>query len=178
MNDVRRLCLILLLVLACSACRSKQRRAAEPAEQPPPLEAGQEPQPWPKVDAIRLQSLPVATNWDGRPGADGFQVRLYFFQADQPLSVHLRRGRIEMLMFEGRVPPADLDRAQPLQAWPYDADPLRSLGSDSAVGWGYSLLLGWKQKPPTATVTITSRLLRPGHAPLYAPPLYLSTAAR
>ena len=116
------------------------------------------PRPVDRVDEIVLRLTPPApVNWDDRPGHDGLQVQVNFFQIDEPLSVTVK-GSLDLALYEGRVRPEDLAAAKPIHTWPFSGAQLAGLAGKSAVGWGYAMRLPWGSRSPAGTTaTLTAR---------------------
>lgn len=158
--------LLILLALGCSPQKQAIRKVDGGTKSSAPL---------PRVDAISLQAMPTAVNWDDQPGPDGLQIRLHLFQQTQPMPVVLERGQLEAVIYEGRVKAKQLSAAKPFYKWDYSAGALNRVKSKSIVGWGYRLSLGWNENvPKTDTITLSVRLMNPNGAPLYAKPIYLA----
>lgn len=110
------------------------------------------PRPVDHFDEIVVRLTPPApVNWDDRPGADGLQVQINFFQIDRPLSVTVK-GSLELELYQGRVQAAQLASAKPIQAWAYSGVKLAGFAGKSAFGWGYAMRLAWGDRPPAGKV--------------------------
>ena len=132
------------------------------------------PRPVDRVDEIVLRLTPPApVNWDEKPGADGLQVQINFFQIDQPLSVTVK-GSLDLALYEGRVLPEDIAAAKPIHTWPFSGVQLAGLAGKSAVGWGYAIRLPWGDSPPAgATATLIARYRSADGNVKAAQPLYV-----
>lgn len=133
------------------------------------------PRPVDNFDEIVVRLTPPApVNWDDRPGPDGLQVQINFFQIDRPLSVTVK-GSLEMSLYEGRVQAAQLASAKPIHTWPYSGVELAGFAGKSAFGWGYAMRLAWHDRPPAGKIaTLVARYRsRDGNvkasSPLYVP---------
>ena len=128
--------------------------------------------PRPRVDHINLQTAPAPGNWDGRPGSDGIEARVYLFQTDRDEPVELERGVLEFLLYEGRVEPSQLSKAKPSHLWRYPTSGLAAQRVKTLVGTGYLFRLDWSdQRPSGDVVTLSARLPGTGPTPLYAMPV-------
>ena len=77
------------------------------------------PRPVDRVDEIVLRLTPPSpVNWDDKPGPDGLQVQINFFQIDEPLSVTVK-GSLDLALYDGHVLPEDLAAAKPIHTWPF-----------------------------------------------------------
>ncbi len=128
-----------------------------------------------RFDAVVLRLTPPApVNWDDKPGADGLQVQINFFQIDKPLSVTVK-GSLELELYQGRVQAAQLASAKPIRTWPFSGVELAGFAGKSAFGWGYAMRLAWGARPPagsTATLIVRYRSLDGNvktSSPLYVP---------
>jgi len=132
------------------------------------------PRPVDRVDEIVLRLTPPApVNWDDRPGPDGLQVQVNFFQIDEPLSVTVK-GSLELALYEGHVGPENLAVAKPIHTWPYSRVQLAAQAGKSAVGWGYAMRLAWNDSPPAGTTaTLTARYRSADGNVKAAKPLYV-----
>ena len=137
------------------------------------------PRPVDRVDEIVLRLTPPApVNWDDRPGPDGLQVQVNFFQVDEPLSVTVK-GSLDLALYEGHVRPEDLAAAKPIHTWPFSGVQLAGLAGKSAVGWGYAMRLPWGSKPPAGTTaTLAARYRSADGNVKAAQPLYVPLGAQ
>lgn len=159
------------------ACQSTPRAGREAAREPVSAHNSQSPSP--SIDKVELAAIPTVLNLDDQPGADGVQVQLRLWRAEQPLAALLERGVVEFVMYDGKVPPAQLHAAKPHQVWSYSAQQLKAFSRRTLTGAAYSLALTWGDRSPqSSTLTLTARILRPDAAPLYAEPLNLAMGAR
>ena len=143
-----------------------------PSSRPP-----EAPKPVSRIDAIELTAMPTALNFDNIPGPDGIQVRIFCYQLNTPTAV-LVSGTMEVLMFEGNVPPEGLG-AKPFHIWKFTGEELSAYRQPSMVGWGYGLQLLWGTHMPTAPmVTVAARYTPPGGQPIYALPVSIAVAAK
>lgn len=131
--------------------------------------------PQPKVDHINLQTAPTALNWDGKPGADGIEARVFLFQVKQPKPVALERGTLELLVYEGRVEPNNLSTTKPEYVWRYPMQRLVAHRGKTAVGVGYLFRLDWTGVAPRSEiVTVSARIPNPDGNSLYAMPIMVT----
>jgi len=115
------------------------------------------PAPVADVEGIVPLTPPAATNWDGRPGADGLQVSVLLFRRGQGLPVTVR-GALECVLYEGIIRSDALADARPWRSWRFEADDLRGRVVRTAYGWGYAVILPWGATPPgTSSVTLVVR---------------------
>ena len=136
------------------------------------------PRPVEKIDEIMVSLTPAALNWDDMPGADGFQTRVHLFQLDEPLAMPVK-GALEFALYEGRGTARALGGKEPFRVWRFEGDELSRHLVRSMIGWGYSLPLGWGQRPPTsASVTLLARYRPPTGKATVAKPIYLAMAPK
>jgi len=134
------LCLLLLVAGGCGG----------------PLAVGYPPDAPGRVAAVDriLPGIPSqATTSAGSMRPDGIQVSVWFFGPDRDESspAVMVKGRVEILMFDGVVPSADLATAMPLRVWEFPGDQLgQYAGKHYLMGWGYNFgLLRWGDARPT-----------------------------
>jgi hypothetical protein len=106
---------------------------------------------------LNILTTPVGIDLDGRPGIDGFSVKIYGNVADNPKPVPIRSGTMEVLMFDGtlygrtNLPP-------PLHVWSFTASELRMHEFSAPIGIGYDLSLAWASDVPTRRlITVGAR---------------------
>lgn len=164
-----KLCLGLLVPALCAGLAGCNSAASISATPPPAV--GQ-------VDSILVQTLPAAVNWDGQPGPDGLEARVYLFQYDRKLPV-AAKGTLEFTVYEGILRAEGIAEAKPFYSWRFDGETLKEHLTRSAVGWGYTVRLGWGAAAPAASaVTLLSRYLPPEGRPIVARPITLATGPR
>jgi len=120
--------------------------------------SGRPPKPVDRVDKVALRiSPPMPLNWDDRPGLDGFQAQVNFFQLDRPLSVTVE-GVLEFMLYEGRGTVDVLAETKPVQTWAFEGPTLRRHQGKTMFGWGYAMRLPWGPSPPkSSSVTLIAR---------------------
>jgi hypothetical protein len=97
---------------------------------------------------LNVLTAPVGLDLDGRPGIDGFSVRVFGNITANPKPVPIRSGILEILMFDGtvygrtNVPPA-------LSSWTFNAEELRPHEFTARIGTGYEFALPWGTNVPT-----------------------------
>ena len=148
-----------LLAAALAGCNGPGALTASP-----PPAVGQ-------VDRVVLSPVPVASNWDGRPGPDGLEVTVRLFQYRRELPVTVK-GTLEFLLYEGVIDAQELPETQPVRTWRFSEDGLREHLHRSMFGWGYSVRLGWASDvPQTSSVTLLTRYLPPEGPPVVSRPM-------
>ena len=181
---------VLVLVMSCGLPGCENGPKGDVSKSPPDKKPLNDtnvtttniPSPSPSVQAIALSSQPTAINLDNIPGPDGVQIQIVFWNtlSDVPKAVTLQQGQLECLIFEGRVPPNQLNQAKPKINQAYSAGQLNRFIKKHIVGYRYNMMMQWDSTnvPKGSTITLTARLLRPGGNPLYAKPIYLSLTPR
>ncbi len=135
--------------------------------------------PSPRVDKIELEMAPFALNLDSAPGPDGVQVKVRFYNLEQPRAFTLQQGAIEFILFEGRVKDEEIAEIEPFYTWYFSAADLQSMGRNTLVGIQHAIVLNWAGHTPRATsLTLAARIPRPNASPLYARPVFLSTSPK
>jgi len=137
-------CSTLVVTLGLVACQSTGLRG-DPAT---------------RVDALRLVTTPSAQNFDGKPGADGFLVKVYALSQLDPKAIPITSGRIEIALFEGVLTGGIPEGRKPERTWQFDAETLPSHASRSFVGIGYTFSVRWDEDTPkTGDLTLLARYL-------------------
>jgi hypothetical protein len=145
------------------------RRAGPPAPTPVRRES---------VDAVNLQALPAAVNWDDRPGPDGLRTRVYLFQVErsEPLTAN---GSLDFLLYAGNVTRDDLPELEPVETWHYERDRVPRYAVRSLAGVGYAFSLEWGPQAPEAdSVTLVARYTPHGGEPVESSPVAIAMKAR
>ena len=110
------------------------------------------------VDAIRLVTTPSARNFDGKPGADGFLVKLYFLSHDYPKAIPVGTGTLELCLYEGVYPELVPGDTTPLKTWRHEARNLAAFSARSFIGTSYTLAVRWDDgEPVRGDVTLVAR---------------------
>jgi hypothetical protein len=137
----------LALCLWLASCSSTGRR---------PLFAGSA-----EIVELNVLTAPVGLDLDGKPGLDGFSIRVFAGAKANPKPVPIRAGTLEIVMFDGtlfgrtNLPP-------PLRVWTFTPDELRQREFTSGIGTGYDLLLAWGRNVPTRRlITVGARYTSP-----------------
>jgi len=114
-----------------------------------------------ELTELNVLTAPVGQDLDGRPGIDGFSVRVYANIASNPKPVPIVSGTLEILMFDGtvygrtNVPPA-------LHIWTFPANQLRNYEFTARIGIGYEFSLAWRTNVPTRNlISVGARYTSP-----------------
>ena len=114
------------------------------------------------IQAVHLFGMPVAIRLQQRAGMDAITIRVF---ATSPKRAHgqiIRMGTLEILAFDGPVPPGQPLPESPKARWTFSPDQLKSYAADSSLGTGYQLTLPWTGPAPTrAHVTVVARYTAP-----------------
>jgi hypothetical protein len=80
-----------ILVVLATGCitEGKEQRKIKKLGSPPPNA---------RITELHLWTMPVGINLDGRPGPDGFSLKVYASGPDYPKPIPLREGVLEILM--------------------------------------------------------------------------------
>src|SRR5436190_20962251 len=68
---------------------------------------------------VHLLRLPVTVNLDGLPGPDGFAIRLFVTQPNSTKGAPIKKGALEILMYDGVISTDNLLATPPAQTWKY-----------------------------------------------------------
>ena len=129
----------------------------------------------PMPHVVSVQSTPAAVNWDGKPGADGLAIRLFFWRRDQAKAISLSGGFVEFVMYDGSVGSENIETTPTLKRWIYTADQLSALRAQSAFGFGYALQLPFENNKPTkGSVTLVVRYLSGSQTVAVSKPVVVS----
>jgi hypothetical protein len=110
------------------------------------------------VERLDLLLTPVALDLDGRPGADGFGVRVYASNRQSTFGNRILEGTLEILMYDGTVRTDGLATATPLRTWRYPASELKPYSQKTSIGLSYRFGLRWgEQIPRGARITVVAR---------------------
>lgn len=172
--------LLVAMAMAIGGCGAP--RADAPAARPQRASAGAGPAAsaadGSRIDVVNLYAMPAAINWDDKPGADGLQVRVFFFRLDEPQAVDMTDGLLEFTIHAGRVPASKLPELPPIKTWRFTAAELAVYRTRSVVGTGYVMSLPWGDRTPASpSVTLSARLVR-GDRAVYAAPIFLAIGPR
>ena len=106
-------------------------------------------------------TMPVGLDLDGRPGVDGFSLKVYAGDAKNPKPIPITQGELEIVMWDGtlfgrtNLPP-------PLRVWKLPASDLSPYRFQSGIGIGYEFSLAWGTNQPTQRlITVAARYHSP-----------------
>jgi hypothetical protein len=127
---------------------------------------------------LHLMTVPVALDLDGRPGADGVSVKVYAAAKDNPKQVAIRKGALDVLMFDGAF-----QRQHPsppiLKQFHFLAEDLRRVEFTAELGKGYQLSLRWGTNTPTQRVmSVAARYTAPDGRVVLSRPSSITVLAR
>ncbi len=101
---------------------------------------------------VHLFTVPVAMNLEGNGGADGIGVRVYFSTPGGVRGIPLRKGTLEILMYNGMVSSGNMKETPPLKVWSFEASRLAGFEDQNALGIVYQLPLKWQKARPSARI--------------------------
>src|ERR1044071_4390260 len=87
-----------------------------------------------RVDEVHLFGLPVTLNFDGKPGADGFAVRVFVTKGGGAKGATIQSGNLEVLMFDGVVGADEIATKEPGQIWKFTPHQLTALREQTSLG--------------------------------------------
>lgn len=127
------------------------------------------------IREIHLFGVPVAINFDQKPGPDGFAFRIYASDGRAPKGVAITNGKLEILLFDGAPSDAERGTTPPLRVWTYDPKKLREVAGRSSIGWGYRFALQWDDARPTGDrFAVVARYVAPSGAVVSSSPGVIS----
>jgi hypothetical protein len=128
------------------------------------------------VTELHLFGLPITVNLDGKPGADGFAVRIYANKNGEAKGSHISAGTLEVLMFDGVVGANEFLQQKPQQTWRFSPREMSRFEEQTSLGRGYKVALRWQQMPKRNHITVLARYLPPKGEPIYSTPSTISAA--
>jgi hypothetical protein len=102
------------------------------------------------IDQLHLLVTSVALNVDDKPGPDGVGVRVYASRHERAEALPIASGTLEILMFDGNIPPEQLPSHRPLHTWSYPAEKLKPYIQKTTIGISYRFAALWGEDKPTA----------------------------
>ena len=131
------------------------------------------------ISEVHLFGVPVALNLDGAPGPDGIGVRIYASGPTVARGVEIRKGVLEVLMFDGSVDGGSVRGVTARKVWTLDAKDLKPLAAETSLGVGYQLALRWEgNRPRGNVVTVTARYRGPDGRELWSAANTISAALK
>jgi len=101
------------------------------------------------IQEINLLAIPVALNFDQKPGPDGFVIKVYASNRKRPKALPIEHGKIEVVMYDGIPGVTEGVSLEPRRTWTYTAAELKPFEVHNAIGTGYQLAPQWGDTPPT-----------------------------
>lgn len=146
--------LLLALLVMIPACSSRKQ---DPSTSPSAARSARSGSAL-AIEQLHLLLTAVAVDMDGRPGPDGFGVRLYASNRRSSDAPAITQGRLEILMYDGSFTAAQLQGAEPLRVWSFDPGELKLRSQRTSIGMSYQFALAWgDQKPKHNLITIRAR---------------------
>ena len=156
---------VLLLLPACVS--ENQSKAPVPA----PASAG-------RIQEINLLALPMALDFDGLPGVDGFVLKIYATNRKATKPLPLDDGKVEVLMYDG-IPNPSGPGLQPAKIWTFTATELKRYEIHTSIGVGYQLSLLWGEaKPSRNRISVIARYTSAAGAILTSAPSVIAVAVK
>lgn len=132
----------------------------------------------PPIQELNLLSMPVALNLDAQPGADGVAVKIFASIAASEKTAAIVEGKLEILMYDGIIPPGTRDIPPALHTWVYSPQDLKSQASVKSVGVGYELVLAWgADRPNKKNVTLIARHVSNRGQTVYSGPVTVTVSS-
>jgi hypothetical protein len=129
------------------------------------------------IGEIHLFGLPTALTVAGSSVPGGVGVRIYAGETGGFRGLPIRRGRLEVLMFDHSAAGLDPQTEQPLKVWSFEAADLAPFESHTMVGTGYQLELRWDQDRPKGKVfTVVARYRGSSKSVIYSAPAAIAVA--
>lgn len=113
------------------------------------------------ITAVHIMTLPVALNLDGKPGLDGFSLKVFANDAHNPKPVPIHSGNLEIMAFDGTLA-RKTNLPPPLRIWSFSAEDLKQHEFRAGIGTGYEMTLAWgTNRPAQRMMTIGARYVSP-----------------
>lgn len=110
------------------------------------------------IEELHLFGVPVAINFAQLDRPDGFAVRVYASSRSRARGVPIRRGTLEIVMFDGTVTAEGARAATPAKVWTYPAASLAGFETVNSLGVGYQFGLRWEGARPVKNhLTVVAR---------------------
>ncbi len=110
------------------------------------------------IERLDLLLTPMALDLDGRPGMDGFGVRIYASNRKSAFGGPILQGNLEILLYDGTLRAEQLAGVAPLKTWRYAAGELKPFSQKTSIGTSYRFALSWgEQKPKEERITVVAR---------------------
>jgi hypothetical protein len=123
-----------------------------------------------RVDGVHLFGLPITLNLDGKPGADGFAVRVFVTKNGSAKGATVDGGVLEVLMFDGVVGADEVAAKEPNQVWKFTPRQLSPLREQASLGNSYRFTLRWDKLPTHGHVSVVARYVPEKGGPVYSSP--------
>lgn len=131
------------------------------------------------VGEIHLFGVPVTLTAPGKSAPAGIGVRIYASAQGGSRGIPIRKGVLEVLMFDGPVPEGGVATQTPLKIWSFSPEQLRAYTDVSFLGDGYQLALPWeKSVPKSRIITVAARYRNGSGGVLYSAPGAISVSGR
>jgi hypothetical protein len=154
--------------LFLSGCVSESK-GKKPAAIP---EAGSQ-----SIQEINVLAIPVALNFDERPGPDGFVIKVFASNRKRAKPLPIEKGSIEVLMFDGVPGMTEGASLQPKRIWSYSAEELKHFENTGSIGLAYQLAPLWGDAKPTGNnISVVVRYTAPSGATIASAPSVISVA--
>ena len=131
-----------------------------------------------RVDEVHLFGLPVTLNFDGKPGADGFAVRVFVTKGGGAKGSTIQSGALEVLMFDGVVGADAIATKEPKQIWKFTPKQLAPLREQTSLGDGYRFALRWSEAPTHGHITVLARYVPMNGEPVFSSPSTITATAK
>jgi hypothetical protein len=129
------------------------------------------------VGEIHLFGLPTALTVAGSSVAGGVGVRIYASETGGSRGIPIRRGRLEVLMFDQSAAGLNPQTEKPLKVWSFEAVDLAPFLSATMMGTGYQLELMWDQARPKGKVfTVVARYRGSAKTDIYSTPAAIAVS--
>jgi hypothetical protein len=162
---------VLLVALFLAGCVSDPQKKKPSAPPQPVATSG--------IQEINVLALPMALNFDAKPGPDGFVIKVYAANPKRPKPLPINEGKIEVFMFDG-VPGMTQDATgEARRVWTYTATQLAEYQIKTSIGPAYQFALPWGDAIPKGDrITVAVRYTEPSGHFINSAPSVISVASR
>ena len=123
-----------------------------------------------RVDGVHVFGLPITLNLDGKPGADGFAVRVFTTKGGAAKGSTIDSGALEVMMVDGVIGGDEVAAREPTQVWKFTPRQLTPLREKTSLGDSYRFTLRWDKMPTRGHVTVVARYVSEKGGPVYSSP--------
>ena len=131
------------------------------------------------IGEIHLFGLPTALTIPGSALPAGVGVRIYASETGGSRGLPVRKGRLEVLLYDQSAERLIPQTQKPLKVWGFQAADLASFRSVTMMGTCYQLELRWDQDRPKGKVfTVVARYRGSDNSEVYSTPATIALTSQ